>query len=100
MTVGNILIIMSPLETYLSRHDEEAWSATLTTLLRLIHEVDKNATQIWFSFYPLSLFHALRDADDSQLLARELLLKGNYHLSEQIDSSHKFLYGHRFWPEV
>ena len=94
------MIIMSPLETYLSRHDEEAWSATLTTLLRLIHEVDKNATQIWFSFYPLSLFHALRDAGDSQELARELLLKGNYYLSEQIDSSHKFLYGHRFWPDV
>ena len=91
---------MSPLETYLSRHDEEAWSATLTTLLRLIHEVDKNATQIWFAFYPLSLFHALRDTDDSQELARQLLLKGNYQLIEQIDSSHKFLYGHRFWPEV
>ena len=33
-------------ENYLNEHDEEAWSAALTTLLRRIHDVDKNATQI------------------------------------------------------
>ncbi|HJU53920.1 MAG TPA: 2Fe-2S iron-sulfur cluster-binding protein, partial [Pyrinomonadaceae bacterium] len=33
-------------------------------------------------------------------LAAELLLQGNYYLKDQIDSSHAFLYGHRFWPEV
>ncbi len=57
-------------ETYLSQQGEEAWAATLTTLLRTIHEVDKNATQIWFAFYPLSLFHALRDAHHRDELAR------------------------------
>ena len=49
----------TPFETFLNQHDEEAWAAILTTLLRSIHEVDRNATQIWFSFYPLSLFDAL-----------------------------------------
>jgi len=28
-------------EKFLQNHDEEAWSATVTTLLRSIHEVDK-----------------------------------------------------------
>jgi ferredoxin len=87
-------------ENFLNQHDEEAWSATLTTLLRRIHDVDKNATQIWFSFYPLSLFKALQKAEDSEELARRLLMQGNYHLRDQIDSSHTFLYGHRYWPEV
>ena len=27
-------------------------------------------------------------------------MKGVYPLKDQIDSSHKFLYGHRYWPEV
>jgi ferredoxin len=27
-------------------------------------------------------------------------MRGVYHLKDQIDSSHKFLYGHRYWPEV
>ena len=87
-------------ETFLKQHDEEAWAATLTTLLRSIHEVDRNATQIWFSFYPLSLFEALEQAEDAEKLAQQLLMQGNYYLKDQIDSSHMFLYGHRYWPEV
>ncbi len=87
-------------ELFLKQHDSEAWLATITALLRSIHEVDKTATQIWFSFYPLELFQALREADDSEQLARELLLQGDYLLQKQIDSSHRFLYGHRYWPQV
>ena len=91
---------MTPFENFLNQHDEEAWSAALTALLRSIHEVDRNATQIWFSFYPLGLFQALEQAEDPEKLAQQLLMQGNYRLREQIDSSHTFLYGHRFWPEV
>jgi ferredoxin len=87
-------------ESYLKQHDEESWSATLTTLLRSIHEVDRNATQIWFSFYPLSLFEALEQAEDPEKLTQQLLMQGNYWLKDQIDSSHTFLYGHRFWSEI
>ncbi len=87
-------------EAFLNQHDEEAWSATLATLVRSIHEVDRNATQIWFAFYPLPLFRALEGSDNRETLARQLLLQGNYDLKNQIDSSHAFLYGHRFWPQV
>ena len=87
-------------ETFLKQQDEEAWSGTLTTLLRSIHEVDRNATQIWFAFYPLSLCQALEQAADPETLAQRLLLQGKYYLKDQIDSSHTFLYGHRYWPEV
>src|SRR5258706_7146011 len=87
-------------ETFLNQHDEEAWSAVLATLLRSIHEVDRNATQIWFAFYPLSLFRALQQEDDRDKLAQQLLLQGDYELKDQVDRSHKFLYGHRFWPQV
>jgi len=90
----------TPFEDFLKQHDEESWSATLTTLLRSIHEVDRNATQIWFSFYPLSLFQALEQAEDPETLAQRLLLQGKFYLKDQIDSSHTFLYGHRYWPEV
>lgn len=90
----------TPFETFLDEHDDEAWSATLTTLLRSIHEVDRNATQIWFAFYPLSLFRALQSSDDPDKLASQLLLQGKYYLLDQISSSHTFLYGHRFWPTV
>jgi len=91
---------MTPFETFLRQHDEEAWSATLTSLLRSIHEVDRNATQIWFSFYPLSLFQALEQSDDPETLEQRLLMQGKYYLKDQIDSSHTFFYGHRYWPEV
>ena len=90
----------TPFESFLSKFDDEGWLAAVTTLLRSIHEVDQTATQIWFSFYPLGLFTALQQAPDPEKLARELLLQGDYYLKNQIDSSHKFIYGHRYWPEV
>ena len=91
---------MTPFENFLDQQDEEAWSGALTTLLRSIHDVDRNATQIWFSFYPLGLFLALERAEDPAKLAQQLLIQGNYRLRDQIDSSHTFLYGHRYWPDV
>src|SRR6266571_2596254 len=90
----------TPFETFLNQHDEEAWSATLATLMRSIHEVDRNATQVWFAFYPLSLWRTLEEAEDREKLAQQLLLQGDYELKDQIDRSHRFLYGHRFWPQV
>jgi ferredoxin len=90
----------TPFETFLNQHDEEAWSATLATLLRSIHEVDRNAAQIWFAFYPLPLWRALETAEDREQLAQQLLLQGDYELKQQVDSSHRFLYGHRFWPQI
>lgn len=90
----------TPFESFLNKCDEKAWSATIAALLPSIHEIDKSATQIWFGFYPLALFRALTEAHDAEKLARELLLQGNYYLKDQIDSSHKFLYGHRYWPRV
>lgn len=87
-------------EQFLRHKDEEAWSAALATLLRSIHEVDRNATQIWFGFYPLSLWQALEQVDDRERLVQQLLLQGDYDLKDQIDRSHTFLYGHRFWPQV
>ena len=92
--------IQTSFEKYLAGQDDEAWSAALATLLRSIHEVDRHATPIWFAFYPLQLFRALEQAADREKLAQQLLLQGDYELKNQIDSSHSFLYGHRFWPEV
>ena len=100
MNIMTTLSTQTPFEAFLNDHDEEAWSATLTILLRSIHEVDRNATQIWFAFYPLSLFRALQNSDDPDALAARLLLQGKYYLRDQIGSSHTFLYGHRFWPDV
>ncbi|MFN2515485.1 MAG: hypothetical protein ABR556_04665, partial [Pyrinomonadaceae bacterium] len=100
MTSTTATVTETSFETFLNQHGEEAWAATLTTLLRSVHDVDKNATQIWFAFYPLSLFHAFQEAEDAETLAQQLLLKGHYFLKDQVDSSHKFLYGHRYWPAV
>ncbi len=92
--------VTNSFEKFLHSHDDEAWSAALTDLLRSIHEVDRNATQIWFKFYPLNLWQALDRAKDATALSKYLLMQGHYQLADQIDSSHKFLYGHRYWSEV
>ena len=87
-------------QNFLEQQDEAEWARAVSGLLPFIHEVDRAATQIWFAFYPIGLFRALSQAEDPDALARRLLLQGSYYLRDQIDSSHKFLYGHRYWPEV
>lgn len=90
----------SSFELFLNRHDEAVWAQALAELLPSIHQVDRNATSIWFAFFPLALLHALERADDPNELAKKMLLQGKFLLRDQIDTSHMFLYGHRFWPEV
>ena len=63
-------------ENFLNQQNDEAWASALATLLRSIHEVDRNATQIWFAFYPLSLFCALEEAGDSLVRSATRLVKG------------------------
>lgn len=87
-------------EAFLNRHDDDAWREIIRALVPDIHEVDRTATEIWFYFFPLALQRALQWSDDPARLARKLLLEGKYQLEEQIDSSHAFLYGHRYWPHV
>jgi ferredoxin len=87
-------------EAFLNKHDDAAWRGVVTKLQPAIHEVDRNATQVWFAFYPLALLRALEQAEDVERLARRLQLQGKYYLKDQIDSSHTFLYGHRYWPQV
>ena len=92
--------IAAAYENFLNQQTDETWRQAVKTLLPSIHEVDKTATQIWFHFYPLALLRALQQSDDPEKLAAQLLLQGNYYLKDQINSSHAFLYGHRYWPEV
>jgi ferredoxin len=81
-------------------HDADAWAHALDVLLPAIHEVDRNATRIWFHFFPVSLARALATADPQGDAVRSLRLEGRYRLAEQADTSHWFLYGHRHWPAV
>jgi ferredoxin len=87
-------------EIFLNQFDEKAWLDAVTTLLPEIHEVDRNAVQIWFRFYPLSLFRYLQTAENKEEAIQKFVLQGDYELKDQIDASHKFLYGHRFWKET
>lgn len=87
-------------EDFLDEYSEKDWLQALNNLLPAIHAVDRNAVQIWFRFYPLSLYRYLRDAEDKAVAVQKFVMQGNYELKNQIDSSHEFLYGRRFWKAV
>ena len=87
-------------QSFLKQHDAAAWQEAVVALLPHIHEVDRNATQIWFHFFPLELAEAIAGSDNVEQLALTLRLDGNFRLADQVDSSHWFLYGHRYWPQV
>ena len=88
------------LTSFLQNTDTEDWRAAVDKLLPDVHEVDRAATQVWLAFFPLDLTRLFEETEDTATLERELLLKGNYRLRDQIDSSHTFLYGNRFWTEI
>lgn len=87
-------------EDFLNKFNETDWLKSLDALLPAISEVDRTATQIWFRFYPLALHDFLQSVEDKEKAVQKFIMQGNYELKNQIDSSHKFLYGHRFWAEV
>ena len=90
----------SKFEAALAKYDETAWLEALDSLLPSIHEVDRAAVQIWFRFFPLDLRTYLEEAEDRDETLHGLAMQGDYDLATQIDTSHRFLYGSRFWPRV
>ncbi|MBC7797135.1 MAG: (2Fe-2S)-binding protein, partial [Pyrinomonadaceae bacterium] len=87
-------------ENYLSNFNQATWETTVMNLLPEIHDVDRNAAQIWFKFFPLNLFRAFEVAENKDELAKKLIMQGKFELREQINASHSFLYAHRFWNEA
>ena len=90
----------SQFESYLRNFNENRWLEVLKGLLPSIHEVDRNAVQIWFRFYPLSLQRFIAAAGDADEAKRGLVMQGDFGLDNRIDTSHTFLYGHRYWAAV
>lgn len=81
-------------------HTEADWLAAIAKLLPEIHEVDRNALQIWFRFYPLDLVRYLESAENVEEAMKGINLQGDFGVLDKIDTSHRFLYGHRYWPQV
>lgn len=90
----------SPFMGFLLKHDQEAWWSIVDTLSPSVHQVDRDATRIWFYFWPLWLRGMVADAASNPKLFEELEIKGDPDLAHQLDSSHAFVYGHRCWPQV
>ena len=98
MTMSNESL--NPLESYLKKFSEPDWQTALDSVLPSIHGVDRSAVQIWFRFYPLALQQYLSKAPDVEESARSMVMQGDFGLEDKIDTSHAFLYGHRFWRDV
>jgi ferredoxin len=91
---------LEQLAAHLSRFTPRDWQHAVDTLAAAIHPIDRQATQIWFAFFPLDLHLALERADDPAALARKLGLMGTWRLADQVDASHRFFYAHRYWPQT
>lgn len=91
---------MNNYQAFLMQFDEKSWLETLNELLPNVHKVDRNAVQIWFRFHPLALLRFIESAEDKAKTLHQMAMQGDFDLKDQIDSSHKFLYGNRFWKTV
>ena len=79
---------------------DTVWPAVLQELGPQLHPVDRDATRLWFSFFPLTVHNLVeREGQHRDFLAL-YQLRGRYRLAEQIHTSHTFLYGHYLWNDV
>ena len=65
-----------------------------------MHPVDRAAARAWFHFFPMRLQRAVDEAADGPALVHHLRIQGRWRLDEQRETSHWFLYGHRYWATV
>jgi len=100
MELNRLLVEQNAFHHFLSNHDGDKWDHVLKELLPLVHKVDLDATQIWFSFWPLKLTRSLQGSADSSAIAKNLQLDGKYRLDQQMDSSVTFFYAFRYWGIV
>jgi ferredoxin len=91
---------MNALYERLVEQTPESWQRAVETLASQVHPIDREATRIWFAFFPLELHLILEAADDQEAVARKLGLMGKWRLADQIGTSHRFLFAHRYWPQV
>jgi ferredoxin len=76
---------------------DSSWAAALHELSPEIHPVDRDAVLIWFQFYPLGLLEVTSFAGRQEGIEEFYQLQGYFGAGEVADSSHSFLYSHRFW---
>lgn len=85
---------------FLEGQSQKAWLDALGELGPSMHKVDRDATLIWFAFWPLDLKEALESPEGAEEMARAMDLEGEWRLEEQIDAAVAFLYGARYWAPV
>ena len=91
---------VTPLESLLNNFTGEQWFQAADELAADIHPVDRNAVRIWLRFFPLELHRYLQAAENKEEAMQKFAMFGQVELKDQIDSSHRFLYGHRYWKTV
>lgn len=95
-----IVVDRNVFHAFLAQHDEKQWADVIENLWPSIHPVDRFATKIWFSFWPLRLAQAIRESSDLVQTAKRLQLDGKYRLDEQVDFSVEYFLGSRYWGGV
>ena len=85
---------------FLEQKPQQVWLEALDAIREDTHSVDREATRIWFSFWPLELSEALRATEGALEMARLMDLEGEWKLEKQMDASVAFLYGAHHWVAV
>lgn len=60
------------------------------------HAVDRDALRIWFGMFP----QLIQELATNERQIQFFQLNGRFRLGDVADSSHRFLYGHRYWADV
>jgi ferredoxin len=74
--------------------------AAVDAVARETHEIDRDALRVWFAIWPELVRELTAPGEDQQRRLQFFQMNGGYRLEAKTDSSHRFLYGHRYWPAI
>jgi ferredoxin len=94
------LMVVPLVETESLNQFDSDWPSAIGELAGAMHPVDRDACLIWLQFFPLGLYELLQTTPDRAILEQFYQFRGSYRLADVADTSHHFLYGHRYWPAI
>lgn len=78
----------------------DEWRAAVNAITPEVHPIDRDAIRIWFAHWPLLAIDVLASRPDRGKMVAFFQMNGQFDLTPLADTSHIFLYGHRYWMPV
>lgn len=78
----------------------QGWLAIVDAVAAQTHQVDRDGLRIWFAMWPELIQELVAPGPEQEKRLKFFQMSGQFELTTQADTSHQYLYGHRYWAKI